>query len=309
MPTVTDVAPPADAPAEAVPGSDSADPAPERPAVRRIGLAIAMDSVPYAHALADAVADAAAEVHCQVLIADTRDAVDVELAAVRELRARKIDGLLLTPAAGDDAVVNHLVRLRVPTVLVDRMARRGDVDQVGVENIQATSTLVRHLAARGHRRIGLISGADGTTTSDERALGYRLGVGRAGLRYDPQLVAGSGSTAGGAAQATARLLDREHPPTALVVGGEQMLIGVQFETHRRGITIGSELAVAGFGDPEWAGRVDPPLTTMAPPIEEVGKQAVRLLVARATDPQRPCEAVRLAPRLVHRTSCGCWPVD
>lgn len=294
---------------DSAPPVDVEDPAPPAasPAssVRKLGLAIAMDTVPSAHDLADAIADAAAEAGCQVLISDTRDDVDVEQAAVRELRARRIDGLLLVPTAGDHALINHLVRLRVPTVLVDRLARRGDVDQVGVENIQATSTLVRHLAEHGHRQIGLVSGADGTTTSDERALGYRLGVGRAGLRYDARLVAGSGFTAAGAAQATARLLDREDPPTALVVAGDPMLVGVQYEVHRRGMRLGVDLAVAGFGDPSWARHVDPPWTTMAVPVEEVGRQAVALLAARASDPRRPCETLRLPPAFVRRASCGC----
>ncbi len=272
---------------------------------RRLGLALALDADPHVAGLTEAIVRAAEEADGQVLIADTHDSIDAEQAAVQALRDHGIDGLLLSPAAGDDAVINYVVRLRIPTVLVDRMASRGDVDQVGVENVQATSTLVRHLAAGGHRRIGLISGADGLAVSDERVLGYRLGLGRAGLRYDPRLVGGAGASAGGAAQATARLLNRDEPPTALVVAGEAMLIGAQFEAHRRGIAIGSELALVGYGDPEWASTVDPPLTTMAPPITEVGRTAVEMLLARTRDAQRPTRALRLAPRLMHRTSCGC----
>lgn len=288
-----------------VPHAEAPAPLPGCPAVRRIGLALAVAGIPHAEALRDAIVSEADDAGCEVLIADTRDKVDTERAVIRQLRDREIGGLLLTPAAGDDAMINHLVRLRVPTVLVGRMARRGDVDQVGVENIHATSTLVQHLAAHGHRRIGLISGSDGVVTNDERALGYRLGVGRSGLRYDPRLVAGSGASPGGAAQATARLLDRADPPTALVLAGESMLIGAQFEMHRRGIALGSELAVAGFGDPPWAAATLPPLTTLALPVEDVGRRAVRMLLARAADPKRPDEAVRLPPRLMRRASCGC----
>ncbi|MGH3518091.1 MAG: LacI family DNA-binding transcriptional regulator [Haloechinothrix sp.] len=279
------------------------------PVMRRLGLAVALDANPHTATLTEAIVRAAEQTGCRVLIADTQDSVDSERAAVRELRDRGVDGLLLSPCAGDDAVINHLLRVRVPTVLVDRMASRGDVDQVGVENVQATCTLVRHLAGRGHRRIGLISGADGLTASDERALGYRLGLGRAGLPYDPRLVAGAGATSGGAAQATGRLLDRDDPPTGLVVASESMLIGAQFEVHRRGIVIGSELAIVGYGDPAWARSVDPPLTTMAPPIAAVGHTAVQMLIERAGDPERPVAAVRLPPRLMHRASCGCWPAD
>lgn len=290
--------------------SPATAPAPPRsglPAVRRLGLALPVDGSSPTAALRDAIVDEAAGAGCEVLVADTLDTVETERAAIRWLRDREVGGLLMTPAPGNDTMINHLVRLRVPTVLVDRMVRRGDVDQVGVENISSTSALVQHLAAHGHRRIGLISGPDGVITSDERALGYRLGMGRAGLRFDPRLVAGSGATPGGAARATARLLDRVDPPTGLVVAGEAMLIGAQFEVHKRGIVIGRELALAGFGDPEWAATAQPPLTTLALPVEDVGKRAVRMLLARAAEEKRPFEAVRVPPVLMRRASCGCAP--
>ena len=54
------------------------------------------------------------------------------------------------------------------------------------------------------------------------------------------------------------------------------------------------MPVVVYDDVEWADLVDPPLTTMAQPIEEIGRQAVRLLLARINDPARKAETVRLA---------------
>jgi LacI family transcriptional regulator len=262
-------------------------------------------SDPHARELLRAIESAAIEASCALLLTDTGDSVSREAAMVRSLRADRVNGVLLVPATGDDAVVNGLVRMCVPTVLVDRVASRNDVDQVGSENIQAMCTLVRHLADRRHRKIGLISGEPGITTSEERALGYRLGLGRAGLRWSGSLVACGRSTPGGAAAATAQLLDAWPSPTALVVASKVMMIGVQYELHRRGIRIGKELAVVGYGDTEWARTVDSPLTAMAEPIAEVARKALHMLLIRIADPNRQPETVRLAPRLLHRVSCGC----
>jgi LacI family transcriptional regulator len=270
----------------------------------RLGVAMAV-SDPHARELLRAIESAAIEASCALMLTDTGDSVSREAAMVRSLRADRVNGVLLVPATGDDAVVNGLVRMCVPTVLVDRVASRNDVDQVGSENIQAMCTLVRHLADRRHRKIGLISGEPGITTSEERALGYRLGLGRAGLRWSGSLVACGRSTPGGAAAATARLLDAWPSPTALVVASKVMMIGVQYELHRRGIRIGKELAVVGYGDTEWARTVDSPLTTMAEPIAEVARKALHMLLIRIADPNRQPETVRLAPRLLHRVSCGC----
>jgi LacI family transcriptional regulator len=213
--------------------------------------------------------------------------------------------VLLVPAPGDDAVINGLVRMGVPTVVMDRLAARNDVDQVGTENIHAVCGLVKHLVERRHRKIGLISGDESLDVSRERVRGYRLGLEQSGLRWERELVECGLSTSGGAARATANLLDGWPSPTALVVADESMLVGVQYEAHRRGIHIGSELAVVGYGDMDWARRVSPAVTTLVQPVADIGRRAVQLLLSRMADPDRPPESVLLTPRFLHGASCGC----
>jgi LacI family transcriptional regulator len=272
---------------------------------RSIGVAISLLANPYFAALMQAVEREAAAAGYTVLLADTHDAVGTEQATVRTLRSRRVEGLLLTPSSGDGAVISELVSLGVPVVLVDRLTTRTDVDQVGAENIQSTSALTEHLASRGHRRIGLISGTPGLSTSEERTLGYRLGLGRGGLSWNPEIVVSGQSSKDGGAAALRRLMELSEPPTALVVANDVMMVGVLHEARRRGLRVGREFAIAGYDDAEWADLVDPPLTTMAQPTEEIGRRAVRLLLARIADPDRPPETVRLPPRLMHRHSCGC----
>jgi LacI family transcriptional regulator, galactose operon repressor len=272
---------------------------------RSLGVAISLLANPYFAALMQAIEREAASAGYTVLLADTHDAVTTEHDTVRTLRSRRVEGLLLTPAPGDGAVINELVSLGTPVVLVDRVTTRTDVDQVGAENIQSTSALTEHLAALGHRRIGLIRGTTGLSTSEERTLGYRLGLGRGGLSWNPGFVACGHSSKAGGAEALRALVALPEPPTALVVANDSMMVGVLHEARRLGLRVGQDLAVAGYDDAEWADLVDPPLTTMAQPIGEIGRQAVRLLLARITDPARPPETLRLPPRLMHRHSCGC----
>lgn len=272
---------------------------------RSIGVAISLLANPYFAALIQAVEREAAAAGYTVLLADTHDALDTEQGTVRTLRSRRVEGLLLTPSPGDGAVISELVSLGVPVVLVDRLTTRTDVDQVGAENIQSTSALTEHLASLGHRRIGLISGAPGLSTSEERTLGYRLGLGRGGLSWNPELVVSGQSSKDGGAAALRRLMELSEPPTALVVANDVMMVGTLHEARRRGLRVGREFAIAGYDDAEWADLVEPPLTTMAQPTEEIGRRAVRLLLDRIADPDRPVETLRLPPRLMHRHSCGC----
>jgi len=273
---------------------------------RSLGVAISLVANPYFAELMQAIESEATAAGYTLLLVDTHDEAETEEYSIRMLRARRVDGLLLTPSPGAvSTVLPELRRLNIPTVLVDRLPGNQPIDQVGPENVQAMSALVQHLGELGHRRIGMISGAAGLTTSSERELGYRLGLGRAGLPWDPDLVASGESTTAQGGVALARLLSLAAPPTAVVAGNNAMMVGVLQEARRRQLKIGTDLAVVGYDDVEWADLVDPPLTTMAQPIADIGRTAVRMLLARIQDPSREPQTVRLPAKLMHRQSCGC----
>lgn len=272
-----------------------------------LGLAMSAISNFYFTDLVSAIESSARTAGYTLLLADTHDDPDDELRVVQALHQRRVDGVLLAPATGArGSTLRYLTDLGVPAVLVDRCAS-ARFDQVGTENEAPTARLVRHLAERGHRRIGLIAGLPKLRTSVERRRGYRAGLHDAGLPYDPGLVADGGSHADRAEPAVERLLDRPDPPTALVVANNHMTIGAMRALRRRGVRVPDDMAVASFDDFEWADTFAPRLTTIAQPIAEIGAQAVDLLLARLADPGRPPRTIRLPATFMHRDSCGCPP--
>src|SRR5260370_1976394 len=106
--------------------------------------------------------------------------------------------MLIAPGADSRGhALRYLAEHDLPTVLVDRLAW-DHFDQVGSENEKPTADLVNHLVELGHRRIGMISGLHGLSTTDERIAGYRLGLANAGLPFEPELLergASEGDTA------------------------------------------------------------------------------------------------------------------
>lgn len=274
---------------------------------KSLGVAMPVMANPYFAELIHAIESEASASGYTIVLGDTLDEAETSRLTVRTLHARRVDGVLLTPSPGDSDALEALARAGIPTVLVDRISHKTKLDQVGPENIQSTSALVGHLAGIGHQRIGFISGADWITANEERTLGYRLGLGRAGLRFDSTLVASGGASAESATLALRRLLALDARPTAVVTGNCTMTAGVIKEARAHGLRIGTDLAVVGHDETEWSELVDPPLTTMAHPVEDIGRRAVRLLVARIKDPDRAPEIAHLPPVLVHRQSCGCHP--
>jgi len=133
---------------------------------RSLGVAISLVANPYFADLIQAIEHETAKSGYTLVLTDTHDEAAAEQHAVRALRSRRVDGLILTPsprAAG--TLLPELKQLGIPIVLVDRLTVGQDFDQVGPENVHATSALVQHLAERGHRRIGMVSGAEGLATA------------------------------------------------------------------------------------------------------------------------------------------------
>jgi LacI family transcriptional regulator len=271
---------------------------------RSLGLALPLGHNPHFAELTSAIEAAATAAGYALILADTHDEADAEKAAIRVLRSRRVDGLLLTPSAEASAtVLPELRRLGLPIVLVERVPENTGVDQVGPENVQATSDLVRHLGELGHRRIAMVSGPQSVSTSAERVLGYRLGLGRAKLVWDAALV--HSVAPGKAGAALIALLDGPDAPSAVVAGDNTALVEVLRVARDRGLLIGKELAVVAHDDADWTGLVEPAITTTAQPVAEIGATAVAMLLARIADPSKAASTVRIPPILMHRQSCGC----
>ncbi len=269
-----------------------------------IGLALSSISNPYFGELAHHLQAEAERRGYSILIADTHDDPERELQVVRDLHERRADGIIIAVSARPDATLDYLRLRNVPVVLVDRMIGSG-LDEVGTENIEATAQLVEHLTGLGHTRIGIVAGLPGVATSEERIVGYQLGLERAGLAYDAELRTDGASDAVPAQGATARLLALADPPTALIVANNQMTIGAMRALRQAGVSVPGDMALVAFDDFDWADLFEPRLTTIAQPHAELATRALELITSRIAEPELPARTIRVEPKLVHRNSCGC----
>ncbi|MGW5335022.1 LacI family DNA-binding transcriptional regulator [Streptomyces bauhiniae] len=277
---------------------------------RSIGLAVSAISNPYFTEILQGVETAALEAGYSLLIADPHDDPEHELKVVQLLHGRRVDGLIVAPSAEPGDLVAYLRRQAVPTVLLDRVLGpadpgQGPFDQVCAENSGPMAELVTHLASLGHRRIGLVAGLPGLSTTDERIAGYRQGLAAAGLDADDDLVVSGSSESAGAERATATLLSLPGAPTALVTANNAMTIGALRALRERGLSVPGDIALACFDDFAWADLFAPRLTAIAQPSREMGARAVRVLLDRLAAPDREARTVRLPCAFVHRASCGC----
>jgi DNA-binding LacI/PurR family transcriptional regulator len=192
-----------------------------------------------------------------------------------------VDGVLLASLHGDDPLPGALERAGVPAVLVGRPAGPVPASYVDADNRGGAGKAVEHLVRRGRRRIATITGPLDMGVGLDRLEGYRDGLTAAGLAADEDLVEPGDFTEEGGAAAMARLLARPGPPVdAVFAASDLMAAGALRALRAAGRRVPEDVAVVGFEDSAVARYAQPPLTTVRQPIEEMGRQATRMLLAK-----------------------------
>jgi LacI family transcriptional regulator, galactose operon repressor len=277
----------------------------KRASTDSVGIAMSVISNPYFSDIVCAIEAECARLGLMVFLSDTQDDPAQELRVVQALHQRRVDGIILAASADPDCrAVNYLSDNRIPFVLVDRFVSPR-FDQVGVQNKSAMQLLVAHLASHGHRRIGFIAGPSGFSTARERIEGYKAALKANGLAFDEALLAPGSASTESADRATRKLFALADPPTALAAGNNLTTIGAMHALRELGLRVPDDVALVGFDDFEWADYFEPRLTVIAQPCREIGREAASLLVKRIGAPEGDARTIRLKPKLVTRTSCGC----
>jgi LacI family transcriptional regulator len=277
---------------------------------RTIGLAMSAISNPYFSDVVHSIERNVSHAGYSLLLADTHDDPDRERKAVRDLMSHRVDAMVVAPSIAAGATLDALVKREIPTVLIDRvpLETRPGVDAIGVYNEEPNAELVDHLAGHGHTRIATITSSANLITTSERLSGYQIGMERNGLALDPDLVQiGRHDIEDTTDEALERLLRLPEPPTAIVMGNNQVTISTMSAMQRRGIRIPEDIALVAFDDFVWASLFSPRLTAVSQPVDELGSRATEMLFERLANRDLPPRHLRLATQLNIRESCGCPP--
>jgi DNA-binding LacI/PurR family transcriptional regulator len=238
-------------------------------------------SEPFFAGMVRGVSAALAETGVQLLLLIAQDLPDRGWLE-RYVVGGHVDGVLLASLHGDDPLPGTLERAGVPAVLIGRpVDQAAPGSYVDADNRGGAGKAVGHLARRGRRRIATITGSLDMGVGQDRLEGYRDGLAAAGLAGAGDLVETGDFTEEGGAAAMGRLLERPGDPVdAVFAASDLMAAGALRALRAAGRRVPEEVAVVGFEDSAVARYAQPPLTTVRQPIEEMGRQATRLLLAQ-----------------------------
>jgi LacI family transcriptional regulator len=194
------------------------------------------------------------------------------------LASHDTDGVILVISELTSAQLGQLRSAGIPLVVIDPVnPPPPDVPSVGATNWAGGLAATEHLLGLGHRRIGAIAGPSDYLCSRARIDGYRSGLERAGIRFDPALVRNGDFEHEGGFIRGGELLDMPHPPTAIFAGSDQQAFGVYEAARQRGLRVPQDLSLVGFDELPIARWVSPPLTTVRQPLAEMGRAAAQML--------------------------------
>lgn len=199
-------------------------------------------------------------------------------------------------------------RRGIPVIAIDPYVMSKDADvTISATNWEGGKTATEHLIELGHRRIALINGLSDFLPGIERMHGYRAALEEAGVGVDNDLIFPGRYTFGSGFDAAEEIMRLSEPPTAVFALSDRMALGAirAFESH--GIRVPGDISVIGFDNSPGAELATPALTTIAQPLSDMGRLAVRTLRDIAAGHSATSTRIKLVTSLVIRSSTGSPP--
>jgi DNA-binding LacI/PurR family transcriptional regulator len=213
-----------------------------------------------------------------LLIAHIEEGAADDDAYARLASTNRVDGLLVTTLDDNSVVLKAAKKAKVPFVLLNRSAQ-GVRNSIYFDSAAAARMAVEHLIKLGHRRIAHLSGQLNPSTGIGRFAGYRDALLDAGIPYDQDLVAVSGYTIKGGADAMHEILRKNKClPTAVFPITLSAATGALMALHQHGIRVPEDMSLATVHDGPIAQVMYPPLTTVQMPVEQMGYDGVVSLI-------------------------------
>jgi LacI family transcriptional regulator len=236
-----------------------------------------------------------------VLLNGTRDEL------VPEIQAGAVDGVVLASATLGASMPAKLLANNTPLVLLNRDMDDLPTDRVTSDNLAGAALAAEALVSLGHKRIGMISGPQDTTTGRDRERGFLDGLARMGREIDPRLRRTSDYTHQGGYQWGMELLRADPRPTAIFCANDVVAFGVLDAAVRMGFRVPGDLSIIGYDDIAMAGWDVFGLSTVHQPLDQMAKSAARMLVERIDQPTLPPRLQVFPANLVRRATTGPAP--
>jgi LacI family transcriptional regulator len=268
-----------------------------------IGIIIPDISNPFFALIASEAEQALAEHGYDLVIWSSRNQLENELKCFERLSSGFVDGLLLiTNHADDGRLASAINKSQRRIVIIDEDVPGANAPRFFVENEAGGYAATRHLIESGHRHIFHIGGPSDVMSAVERAAGWNRALAEAGIAPEENWRICTEYEVEPATIAARQIFEQVSLPTAIFAGSDAIALGVISQARAFSVKIPGEISLVGFDSMPIVDLLGPPLTSIAQPIDQLGRLGAKSLVDLLNGSNTTCETTRLHVDLVSRFS-------
>ncbi len=240
-----------------------------------------------------------------MLLTNSEGSPGLDAAHIQLLAQRRVDGIILSVTdERHSRTLETLEHLDVPVVVLDRNVDVENAVHVHTDHQRGMRQAVAHLLDLGHRNIAMINGQT-MRPYEERRAGLEVCYSERGLPKSYRILEGAFSVDYGA-RAAGELLSMDEPPTAIIAGGNQLMLGALRVLHSRGLRLGRDVSFVGCDDIPISELYDPPIAVVRRDTAAIGRSAAELMLALLRGAEDVAD-ITLPTEFVARPSCGPVP--
>lgn len=271
-----------------------------------IGVIVPEMHTPYASQVVAGIQSVLYKNNQKVMIAESDENPDRERESLQMMEEFMVDGLIVSLCSYKHNIETYrrLANEGVAIVFYDRIPHgMDDMPQVMVDDNNDSYFMAEHLIRLGRRRIAYLYGPDEVYNAVERGRGYREAMEKFQI-YDPRLIVKTGMTFADGAAAVDSLVRQGIEFDAVYAFTDTLAIGAMNRLREIGRRIPEDVAVAGFSGTELSTIVFPQLTTVEPPLTEMGQRAAELVLEKVHNPESENRKIVLRTEMKLRASTG-----
>ncbi|WP_404329565.1 catabolite control protein A [Mesobacillus maritimus] len=268
-----------------------------------VGVIIPDISSTFFAELARGIEDIATMYKYNIILSSSDQNKDKELHLLNTMLGKQVDGIVFM---GGNITAEHVEEFKkspVPIVLAGSIEESETVPSVNIDYEQGILDAVQLMVEKGHKRVAFVVGPLLEPINQVKKLsGYKKAIEQAGYDFDENLVVEGDYTYDSGIEAIEKLLEMEDKPTAIIVGSDEMALGVVHGAVDKGYSVPGDFEVISSDNTRLALMVRPQLTTIVQPLYDIGAVAMRLLTKLMNKEEVDDQTVVLPHRIEFRDS-------
>jgi DNA-binding LacI/PurR family transcriptional regulator len=272
---------------------------------KTIGVIVPTWSYYFFSSVLNSIEAAAMQAGYSVMVCQSNESYLREVAQIQNLLNSQVEGFIISLARDthEHEHINRLLRKQVPVVIFDRYSESIEASKVVVDNQLAAFRATEHLIENGCRRLGCLAGPPNLLISNQRLKGFRQAIQQHGLPFKERYVLHSDFTQESTMGQALNMMSLPEPPDGILTMSDRIAFSTMYAFRQKGIRIPEDVALVSFNNEPTCIYLTPSLTSVSQPIQEMGAQAVRLLLKQMESEEEIVpETVVLDTQLVVRES-------